>query len=92
MTKHEIALQIHVDTGMTLNLAEQAVKIVCQAMRAALAQGERVDIRDFGAFVPVMRQGRACRNFHTGEPVVVAAHKSVKFKPGKALKAELNRT
>ena len=38
----------------------------------------------------IIRAARAARNPRTGEEIQIAASKSVSFKPGKALKDEIN--
>lgn len=43
-----------------------------------------------GGFEVKERAARAARNPRTGEEIQIAASKSVSFKPGKALKDEIN--
>src|SRR3954454_6433281 len=55
----------------------------------ALASGERVDLRGFGSFVPKETKARQGRNPQTGEPIQIAAKKTVAFKPAKDLEQSL---
>src|SRR4051794_27390101 len=55
----------------------------------ALASGERVDLRGFGSFVPKETKARQGRNPQTGEPIQIAAKKTVTFKPAKDLEQSL---
>ena len=57
---------------------------------AALAQGERVELRGFGAFSIKSRASRIGRNPRTGESVQVAAKHLPYFKTGKELRGRLN--
>ena len=52
--------------------------------------GEKVQIVGLGGFEVKERAARAARNPRTGEEIQIAASKSVSFKPGKALKDEIN--
>ncbi|MGT2482149.1 nitronate monooxygenase (plasmid) [Methylobacterium oryzae CBMB20] len=56
----------------------------------ALADEDRVELRDFGTFCVRDREGRRARNPRTGREVVVPARTHVHFKPGKAMRARLN--
>jgi integration host factor subunit beta len=66
--------------------AELAVKAMLGRMTAALASGERIEIRGFGSFSLHFRASRIGRNPKTGKVVAVAARYVPHFKPGKALR------
>jgi integration host factor subunit beta len=55
-------------------------------MVAALIQGERIEIRDFGNFNSHHRTPRIARNPKTGAAVRLPAKVAVHFKPGKNMK------
>ena len=62
--------------------------IVChllEIMSAALAQGRRIEVRDFGVFHLAERKGRRAHNPRTGVWVLVPAKRVVRFRPGKRL-------
>lgn len=59
-------------------------------MSQALAEGDRIEMRDFGTFSLRQRQAREARNPRTGEAVPVAAKKAVHFKAGRQLRQILN--
>src|SRR3954463_5443980 len=59
------------------------------AVTKAVASGERVDLRGFGSFVPKETKARQGRNPQTGEPIQIAAKKTVGFKPAKDLEQSL---
>ncbi len=56
----------------------------------ALARGERVELRGFGAFSVKKRDARIGRNPRTGESVAVEAKAVPFFKTGKLLRDRLN--
>jgi DNA-binding protein HU-beta len=55
-----------------------------------LTAGGEVAITGFGSFKGSARAERTGRNPRTGEPLTIAASKSVKFVPGATLKSALN--
>ena len=69
---------------------ERIVATVFAETSAALAQGERVELRGFGAFSIKSRASRIGRNPRTGESVQVAAKHLPYFKTGKGLRGRLN--
>jgi integration host factor subunit beta len=70
---------------------ETLVKAIFNRIAKALADGERVELRDFGTFSTKELQERVGRNPRTGRVVTVTAKRNVQFKPGKAMRARLNR-
>jgi integration host factor subunit beta len=71
---------------------EAIVATVFDEITAALARGDRVELRGFGAFSVKARQPRVGRNPRTGEPVEVDAKRMPFFKAGKDLRERINRT
>ncbi len=61
-----------------------------EEISAAMARGDRVELRGFGAFSVKRREARTGRNPATGESVEVAAKYMPVFKAGKALRELLN--
>ena len=70
--------------------AEAAVTALIDAVIADAKAGNRVTIFGFGTFNPTSRAARMGRNPQTGEPVRIAASKSVRFTPATAFKQALN--
>ena len=66
--------------------AELAVKVILDAMAAALARGGRIEIRGFGSFALNYRPPRTGRNPKSGEKVQVPAKYVPHFKAGKELR------
>ena len=76
--------------GVTKKAAAEAVDAIFDCITGNLARGERVQIPGFGTFNVSERAAREGRNPATGEPMHIAASKSVRFKPGKGLKDAVN--
>jgi len=70
---------------------ERIVGTVFEEISAALARGDRVELRGFGAFSVKTRPARTGRNPRTGEPVEVEAKAVPFFKTGKELRERLNK-
>lgn len=70
---------------------ENVVNAILDEIAAALARGDRVELRGFGAFSVKRRSARAGRNPRTGEYVSVAQKSLPFFKPGKEMRVRLNR-
>ena len=70
---------------------ERIVSTVFEEISAALARGDRVELRGFGAFSVKHRPARVGRNPRTGARVRVAEKVVPFFKTGKELRERLNR-
>ncbi|MEM7545519.1 MAG: integration host factor subunit beta [Pseudomonadota bacterium] len=69
---------------------ERIVSSVFDEITAALANGDRVELRGFGAFSIKERDARIGRNPRTGESVQVPAKRAPFFKTGKDLRDRMN--
>ena len=69
---------------------ERIVATVLDEITAALARGDRVELRGFGAFSVKHRGARIGRNPRTGESVRVSEKAVPYFKTGKELRERLN--
>ena len=90
MTKNELAKELAVSEKLTLSTAFKAVDGVIRIMKENLGKGNDIFLRGFGTLAVVERKERNAVNFATEEPIVIPAHKTIKFKPGKDLKDQLN--
>ena len=61
--------------------AQDTVDDIFEAIKEALAKGEKVEFRGFGVFRVKERKRGLGRNLKTGESVPIAPGKTVKFKP-----------
>jgi integration host factor subunit beta len=69
---------------------ELAVKELLEQISAALATGERIEVRGFGSFSLHYRPPRTGRNPKTGSAVQVPDKFVPHFKPGKELRERVN--
>lgn len=69
---------------------ERIVNTVFEEVTGAMARGDRVELRGFGAFSVKKRDARLGRNPRTGEPVEVEEKSVPFFKTGKLLRDRLN--
>ena len=70
---------------------ENIVNAILNEITEALAKGDRVELRGFGAFSLREREGRMGRNPRTGEAVSVNAKRMPFFKMGKGMRERLNK-
>ena len=77
--------------GCKNNQTLDMVDSLFEAMRDALIEGNRIEIRGFGVLeVKNTKPKPAARNPRTGEIVYVPARRKTHFKPGKQLKEALH--
>ena len=69
---------------------ERIVNTVFDEITNAMANGDRVELRGFGAFSVKKRDSRVGRNPRTGESVSVSEKHVPFFKTGKLLRDRLN--
>lgn len=89
MTKQELVEAVAKATNITKEEALAAVESVVNALTRALEGGERIELRGFGSFSVKKTKGRTARNPRTGMAVEIPAGQTVRFRPGKELKARL---
>jgi integration host factor subunit beta len=70
---------------------EVIVTLFFEQIAAALARGDRVELRGFGAFSVKLRGARIGRNPRTGASVSVSDKHIPFFKAGKQLRSRLNQ-
>ena len=69
---------------------ERIVSTIFEEITDAMSNGDRVELRGFGAFSVKKRDGRTGRNPRTGEAVEVEEKHVPFFKTGKLLRDRLN--
>lgn len=91
MTKSELIARIaERNPHLFQRDVERIVSTIFDEISVALAQGDRVELRGFGAFSVKHRDSRVGRNPRTGEAVNVAEKTVPYFKTGKQLRDFLN--
>jgi integration host factor subunit beta len=91
MTKSELIQKL---AEANPHLYQRDVEVIVTAIfgeiASALARGDRVELRGFGAFSVKQRDARIGRNPRTGASVRVAEKRIPFFKTGKQLRDRLN--
>jgi integration host factor subunit beta len=91
MTKSELILRLAENNPHLYHRdVERIVSAIFDEITTALARGDRVELRGFGAFSVKRRDARVGRNPRTGESVRVAEKHVPFFKTGKQLRERLN--
>jgi len=91
MTKSELIQRLaEANPHLYLRDVERIVTTIFDEITSALAEGDRVELRGFGAFSVKERGSRTGRNPRTGEAVEVPAKYIPYFKTGKQLREKLN--
>lgn len=86
MTKRELVIEVAERLGFTQNEVADVVQATLDAITESLAEGDRLEIRNFGVFEVKTRDARMGRNPRTGQEVPITEKRVATFKPGKALK------
>ncbi len=89
MTKKDIVLKVAEETNLKQLDVKHVVQKSLEAIVASLAQGQTVELRNFGIFKVKQRKGRTGRNPRTGEKVPVPPKRVVVFKPGLLMKRDI---
>tara|TARA_B000000460_G_scaffold247182_1_gene221714 strand:+ start:1247 stop:1516 length:270 start_codon:yes stop_codon:yes gene_type:complete len=85
MVKADLVEIIAREARITKVSAESAVNAIIGALKNALAQGDRIELRGFGVFEVRPRKRGIGRNPRTGQEIVIPPGKSTRFRPGKHL-------
>ncbi len=88
MIKQDIVNRVAEQLNITKVRAEIAVESVFNSLKNALKRGERIELRGFGVFIVKPRKSGVGRNPRTGEEVAIPPGKTIRFKPGKEIRAD----
>jgi DNA-binding protein HU-beta len=86
VTKAELIEKIAAGAGLNKADAGKALDATLNIIKTELKKNEKVTFAGFGAFSVSKRKARKGRNPRTGEEINIAASKTPKFTPGRALK------
>ncbi len=85
MTKADLISAV-AETGMSKKEAAAVVDVAIDAIKGALAKGEKVSLIGFGSFSVKKRKARTGRNPQTGKAIKIKAKNVPVFSAGKGLK------
>ena len=86
MIKADIVNRVAEESDLPRVKAALAVDTIFGAMKEALSEGKRIELRGFGVFQVRERKKGVGRNPKTGVAVAITPGKTVRFKPGKDLR------
>jgi len=86
VTKKELVAKLASEADITKVKAEAALNVTLNAIKEALADGNKVSFVGFGTFSVVKRSSRKGRNPKTNAVIEIPETKVVRFKPGKELR------
>jgi len=93
MTKSDLVIKLF---EQQRDYSEQTVKLVVdklvEQLQQALINGNRIEIRGFGAFTVPFQRARTSRNPKTGESLVTKGKYKIRFKPGKELRDRVSQS
>ena len=91
MTKSDLTARLaEQHPQLSLEDVQELVNMIFDTMAENLANGNRIEIRNFGVFTPRERKGRVARNPKTGEQVSVSNKVVIHFKAGKDIRERIN--
>jgi len=87
MTKKRLIQSISQERKLHPTSVRQVIQSFLDRIIDCLAQGERLEFRDFGVFEVVVRKQKIGRNpKNASVPIVIPARSAVKFTPGKKMR------
>ncbi|MBL9079812.1 MAG: integration host factor subunit beta [Planctomycetes bacterium] len=89
VTKKELVHRIAERTGVTKVVAKDVIQSFLNAIIDELAEGNRLEFREFGVFESRERAARLAQNPRTLEKVPVPAKRIVKFKVGRLMRKKV---
>lgn len=90
MIKSELIERLAQESRLNMQDAKTVVDTIFDTIVQTLANGGRVELRNFGILSLKTRKSRMGRNPKTGEKVFVGEKRVPYFKPGKAVLNALN--
>jgi integration host factor subunit beta len=91
VTKKELIDRVAVQTKNRRVLVKEIFQSFLMEMINELGEGNRLEFRDFGVFETKTRAPRVAQNPKTLERVNVPSKRTVKFKVGRLMKAQLQQ-
>lgn len=87
ITKKKLIQVISQELGLHPNDVRNVIQSFLDRMTDYLANGDRLEFRDFGVFETVMRKQKIGRNpKNASVPIIIPARPAVKFTAGKKMK------
>jgi len=92
LTKRELVVKISNETGLVQHQVFEVVQRTLDHITDALAQGDTVELRNFGILEVKLTKPRVGRNPNQpGSSFVIPARATVKFKSGKIMRQKVSK-
>ena len=91
LNKRDLVEQVAEKAHLSKKDAEAALDVCFDLMEKALLEGREVNITNFGAFSPKVRQEREGTDPKKHTRIIIKQSKVISFRPAKAVKASLNK-
>jgi nucleoid DNA-binding protein len=92
LTKRDIVVKISNDTGLVQHQVFEVVQRTLELITDSLAQGEDVELRNFGIFEVRLTKERVGRNPNKpGSSFKIPPRATVKFKAGKIMRQKVSK-
>ena len=92
VVKADLVDKVHRKVGFTRKEALEAVEILINEIKFALAKGENVRITGFAGFYLRDKNARNARNPRTGESIRIRSRRVLTFKPSQQLLISTNQS
>ena len=89
VTKRDFVVQISYKLGVKQFIVRDVIDQFLDRVIDSLAEGRRIELRNFGVYEVVQRKAKKGRNPKTGEVVPIPARKAVKFTTGRIMKQKV---
>ena len=87
LTKRDMVVNISESVGITQQQTFAVIQKTLEHITESLANGDNVELRNFGVFEVLLTKSRVGRNPNKPDKdVVIPARATVKFKPGKIMR------
>ena len=90
MNRAELITALAERSGLQKQKANKVLEAYMEIVTEVLTENDEVTLVGFGTLAPRPQNGRMARNPKTGEPVMIEARRTVKFRPGKFLLEAIN--
>ncbi len=92
LTKRELVVQIANETGLVQSKVFEVIQLTLDRITDALADGQTVELRNFGVLEVRLTKPRVGRNPNVpGSSFVIPARATVKFKSGKIMRQKVSK-
>lgn len=81
MTRSDLVKKIATENNIKQQEVSTVIDAFCQTIVNCYHNNERVDIKQFGAFIPKIRKARKAQNIRTKQTIDVPERKVLTFKP-----------